>query len=219
MPDDRELWGRIVTGDAPSFDGFYRENAPRLQGFVRQIVGDPQAAEDIAQETFVQIWNRPNGFQPEPGQRQELQVVGLGTVEVQGDYLDHLPPLVYRPQETLDPDPREFRIVAPVLVRDNQVISKVDGSSIDTGSLDATLMLYVPSDGRYLVSIAPFEGAVEGNVHLGQIGFSLQGHDYLLLTSMPITISEHVWVKHEPEFKASEHMMRRSDRVTINRCS
>jgi RNA polymerase sigma-70 factor (ECF subfamily) len=67
LPDDRELWERIVKGDAASFDAFYRENAPRLQAFVRQIVGNPQAAEDIAQETFIQIWNRPNGFQPERG--------------------------------------------------------------------------------------------------------------------------------------------------------
>ena len=28
---------------------------------------------------------------------------------------------------------------------------------------------------------------------------------------MPITVSEHVWVKHEPDFKPSEHMTRQSD--------
>jgi hypothetical protein len=28
---------------------------------------------------------------------------------------------------------------------------------------------------------------------------------------MPITISEHVWVKHEASFKPSEHMTRQSD--------
>ena len=28
---------------------------------------------------------------------------------------------------------------------------------------------------------------------------------------MPITVSEHVWVKHEPDFKASEHMVRQSE--------
>lgn len=67
MPDDRELWEKIVKGDAVSFDSFYRENAPRLQAFLRQIVGNPQAAEDVAQETFIQIWNRPNGFKPERG--------------------------------------------------------------------------------------------------------------------------------------------------------
>jgi hypothetical protein len=85
------------------------------------------------------------------------------------------------------------------------------GSSIDTGSPDATLMLYAPTQGRYLVSVVPFDGAVEGIVHLGQIKFSLDGHDYLLLTSTPITISDHVWIKHERDFKPSERMVRSSD--------
>lgn len=147
----------------------------------------------------------------DPGNKQEIQVANLGTLEVEAEYLDHIPPLVYRPQETLDPNPREFRIVAPVLVRDNEVIANADGSSIDTGSPDATLMLYVPGEGRYLVSSVPFESAVEGSVHLGKITFSLEGHGYLLLTSMPITVSDHVWVKHEPSFRPSEHMTRQSD--------
>src|SRR5215469_1383231 len=146
-----------------------------------------------------------------PGEEQEIEVAGLGKVGLQREYLDHVPSLAYRPQETLDPNPREFRIVTPVLVRDNEVIAKVDGNSINTGDADATLMLYVPGEGRYLMSIAPFEGASEGNVHLGQIAFSLDGHDYLLLTSTPITVSEHVWVKQEPEFKPSERMVRQAD--------
>jgi len=147
----------------------------------------------------------------EPGEKQEIQVVGFGPIEVEGEYLDHIPPLLWLPQEALDPNPKEFRIVAPVLVRDNRVIANANGSSIDHGASDPTLMLYVPGEGRYLVSVVPFEGAVEGTVHLGRITFSLDGHDYLLLTSMPITISEHVWVKHETDFKPSERMVRPSD--------
>jgi hypothetical protein len=147
-----------------------------------------------------------------PGDKQEIQVAGLGPIEIESEFLDHIPPLVYLPQETLDPSPKEFRIVAPVLVRDNEVIANAgSGSSIDTGTPDATLMLYVPKEGRYLVSTVPFEGAVGGTVHLGQIAFTLEGHDFLLLTSMPITVSEHVWIKHEPNFKPSERMVRASD--------
>jgi RNA polymerase sigma-70 factor, ECF subfamily len=67
LADDQEIWKRISQGDADSFDAFYRENAPRLQVFLRHVIGNPQAAEDIVQETFTQIWNRPNGFQPERG--------------------------------------------------------------------------------------------------------------------------------------------------------
>jgi RNA polymerase sigma-70 factor, ECF subfamily len=64
LADDRELWQQIRAGDAAAFDAFYRDNAPRLQAFLRQMVGSAQAAEDIMQESFIQIWSRPNGFQP-----------------------------------------------------------------------------------------------------------------------------------------------------------
>lgn len=148
----------------------------------------------------------------ESDQKKEIVVPGFGTIEMEGKYLDHVPALLYSPDEALDPKPNEFRVVSPVLVRDNEVIANVEGStSIETGDPDAALMFYVPKGGRYLVSIRPFDGAEEGTVHLGQIKFSLEGHDYLLLTSMPITPAEHVWVKHEPDFKPSERMVRRSE--------
>ena len=148
----------------------------------------------------------------ESGQQKEIVVPGFGTIEVEGKYLDHVPALLYSPEEALDPKPNEFRVVSPVLVRDNLVIANAEGSSsIDTGDPDATLMFYVPNEGRYLVSVRPFNGAEQGTVHLGQIKFSLEGHDYLLLTSMPITTADHVWVKHEPDFRPSERMVRRSD--------
>lgn len=175
----------------------------------KYVPGDGDTEVDYSEALFKDIPEKVLSL--EPSEKQEFEVAGLGKIEVEGEYLDHIPPLVYRPQETLDPNPKEFRIVAPVLVRDNQVIANADGSSIDTGSPDATLMLYVPGEGRYLISEVPFEGAVGGGVHLGKITFSLESHDYLLLTSMPITVSEHVWVKHEPSFKPSEHMTRQSD--------
>lgn len=67
MADDREVWSRIIRQDATVFDAFYQEHAPRLLAFLRALVGDRQAAEDLVQETFFQIWTRPNGYQPERG--------------------------------------------------------------------------------------------------------------------------------------------------------
>lgn len=67
MTDDREVWDRICRGDARAFDAFYREALPRLRAFVRQLLGDDSAAEDVAQEAFIQLWRRPNGFDPERG--------------------------------------------------------------------------------------------------------------------------------------------------------
>jgi RNA polymerase sigma-70 factor, ECF subfamily len=67
LPDDRQLWQKICEGDAQAFDEFYRQNAPRLEIFLRHVVGNRQAAEDIMQETFTYLWSRPNGFRPERG--------------------------------------------------------------------------------------------------------------------------------------------------------
>ncbi len=148
----------------------------------------------------------------EPGSKQEISVPGLGEVELTGEYLDHVPALRFRPEEPLDPRKNEFRIVSPVLIRGKEVVFNLGGSdSTDSGDPDATLMIYFPGEGRYLISTVPFEGAVEGNVELGQIKFSLEGQGYALLTAMPTTRSEHVWVTHEPRYKLSEHMEGASD--------
>ncbi len=67
MAEDRELWERICRGDTKAFDGFYEENVSPLNGFLRQLLGNTHAAEDVAQETFLHFWHKPNGFRPENG--------------------------------------------------------------------------------------------------------------------------------------------------------
>jgi RNA polymerase sigma-70 factor (ECF subfamily) len=67
LANDQALWELICRRDVRAFDAFYRENAPRLQAFLRHAVGNRQAAEDIMQETFTHLWQRPNGFRPERG--------------------------------------------------------------------------------------------------------------------------------------------------------
>ncbi len=64
MPGDEELWDKLSRRDARAFEGFYRENCPRLHSFVKACVGSSQAADDVAQETFLQLWKHPNGFNP-----------------------------------------------------------------------------------------------------------------------------------------------------------
>lgn len=67
LEEDRELWDRIRRGDARAFDGLYRSQGPRLEAFLRRMLGNSQAAEDVLQEMFTRIWEHPNGFQPERG--------------------------------------------------------------------------------------------------------------------------------------------------------
>lgn len=67
MADDREVWERICRGDAAAFDALYRSYRPKLEVFFRRVLCNRQAAEDVMQETFAGIWQRPNGFEPERG--------------------------------------------------------------------------------------------------------------------------------------------------------
>jgi len=64
MPGDEDLWRKLSRRDAAAFESFYREHCPRLHSFVQACVGSAQAADDVAQETFLQLWKHPNGFNP-----------------------------------------------------------------------------------------------------------------------------------------------------------
>ena len=65
--DDRQLWEGIRRKDASAFDAVYRTYSPGLQGFLKQLLGNRQVAEDVTQETFASFWHHPNGFDPERG--------------------------------------------------------------------------------------------------------------------------------------------------------
>jgi RNA polymerase sigma-70 factor (ECF subfamily) len=65
--DDRELWEGIRRKEEGAFDALYQTCGAGLQSFLRQLLGNRHAAEDVAQETFASIWQRPNGFDPERG--------------------------------------------------------------------------------------------------------------------------------------------------------
>jgi RNA polymerase sigma-70 factor (ECF subfamily) len=75
--EDRNLWTKIGAGDAEAFDALYRDSGPRLRAFLRQLLPSEQAAEDVMQETFTQIWRRPRGFDPERGSLRGY-VFGIG---------------------------------------------------------------------------------------------------------------------------------------------
>jgi RNA polymerase sigma-70 factor, ECF subfamily len=63
----QELWDLIRTGDAEAFTRFFRSHEERLRNFLTRAVGDAKAAEDIGQQTFLALWQHPNGFNPGRG--------------------------------------------------------------------------------------------------------------------------------------------------------
>lgn len=55
---DQEIFRRMVSGDDEAFPTFYRRLAPVLFSVVYEILHDQKEAEDVLQESFVQMWKK-----------------------------------------------------------------------------------------------------------------------------------------------------------------
>jgi len=231
-PDGEVLHVALATDGEPGSDGFAHFSAVPTGGifsmsvrFLRReddrvelgvktryenpdpnFTGDAeQRLKDIVQQS---LW-------VEPGRNAEISVPGLGSIQFAGDFIDHKPPSFFSPEDTVDPKANEFRIVSPVLIRGREVVfNEVGASSTGDTSRGTGVSIYWPGEGRFLFSSAPFKDAVEGSVFESQIKFSVEGQEYLLLTAVPATRATHVWMKHEPRYKPSEHNTGERDDVS-----
>jgi RNA polymerase sigma-70 factor, ECF subfamily len=56
--DDTELLAGLRRGDDTVFAEIFRSFYPSLVGAAERLLGDPAAAEDVAQEVMVELWRR-----------------------------------------------------------------------------------------------------------------------------------------------------------------
>lgn len=55
---------RAARGDKAGFSELYRRTAPKLNGIVRRILQQEDAAGEALQETYVRIWQNAGSFDP-----------------------------------------------------------------------------------------------------------------------------------------------------------
>jgi RNA polymerase sigma-70 factor (ECF subfamily) len=58
---------RMDLSDAATFARAYDEHAPAVYGTALRVLGNPAAAQDVAQDVFLRVWRRPGGFDPARG--------------------------------------------------------------------------------------------------------------------------------------------------------
>jgi RNA polymerase sigma-70 factor (ECF subfamily) len=66
-PDDSALLQAIASRDKDAFQRLYDRHAAMLFGLALKILGDRADAEDVLQETFVQVWKTANSFEERRG--------------------------------------------------------------------------------------------------------------------------------------------------------
>ncbi len=58
-----ELVARACRGDVNAFEDLYREHAGRVYGLCLRMTGQPESAEDLTQDTFVNAWRSLPGYE------------------------------------------------------------------------------------------------------------------------------------------------------------
>jgi RNA polymerase sigma-70 factor (ECF subfamily) len=53
--------------DPRQFDLAYREHSARVRSAAQRVLADAAAAEDVAQDVFIRLWQRPHLFDPTRG--------------------------------------------------------------------------------------------------------------------------------------------------------
>ena len=58
---------RVAAGDSEAFARVYDEVSSRVYGITLRVIGDPHQAEEVAQETLVEVWRTATRFDPSRG--------------------------------------------------------------------------------------------------------------------------------------------------------
>ena len=61
------LIAAIATGDRDAFSRFYDLAAPLAYGLIRRVLRDPDAAAEVLQEVFWQVWKEAAQYDPKRG--------------------------------------------------------------------------------------------------------------------------------------------------------
>ena len=64
---DGDLVVRIARGDRVAFEALYRRYVRSVYALALRRLGDPQSAEDAAQEAFAAVWRSARTYRPERG--------------------------------------------------------------------------------------------------------------------------------------------------------
>lgn len=78
--DDQTLARRASTGDEPAFGQLMRRHKDALYRLIRRLTGDPDAAYDLLQESFVAAWRNMHRFDPDRPFLPWVQRIALNKV-------------------------------------------------------------------------------------------------------------------------------------------
>jgi RNA polymerase sigma-70 factor (ECF subfamily) len=64
---DEELVARLAGEDVRALEILYDRHSRSVMSLAYKMLGESETAEEVVQETFMRLWNRPTAFSPERG--------------------------------------------------------------------------------------------------------------------------------------------------------
>ena len=141
-----------------------------------------------------------------PGQTVSVPGTGELKLALTGEWADHIP-VTGGSKQLLDPGPNEIRLTSPLLLKNNQVVGDMANGNAGTDEAGGGVFLYIPGEGRFILSPTPIEGAIPAKVQLNRVSFESKGQTYVIVTGTPISRAGDFWILHDVAYKPSPETM------------
>ena len=146
------LIARIAAGDRDAFSRFYDLLAPTAFGLIRRVLRDPEAAADVLQEVFWQVWREAPQYDPKRGSPEAWLVMRAKTRAI-----DRLRSIRRR----------DRTFVAPVdesVARSSEEPAENPAVVAEDRSLIQTALAQLPEPQRRVIEMAFFEGLTQSEI-------------------------------------------------------
>lgn len=146
------LIAAIAAGDRDAFSRFYDLTAPMAFGLIRRVLRDPEAAAEVLQEVFWQVWQDASRYDPTRGSPEAWLVTRAKTRAI-----DRLRSMRRRDRTFVAPvdesvaQRREEPAENPAVVAEDK-------------SLVQTALAQLPEAQRRVIELAFFEGLTQSEI-------------------------------------------------------
>ena len=143
---------RIATGDRDAFSRFYDLLAPTAFGLIRRVLRDPEAAAEVLQEVFWQVWREAPQYDSRRGSPEAWLVMRAKTRAI-----DRLRSIRRR----------DRTFVAPVdesVARSTHEPAENPAVVAEDRSLVQTALAQLPEPQRRVIELAFFDGLTQSEI-------------------------------------------------------
>ena len=197
--DHNHCGGLAQTGGSNLFYGVkaLKKEAGRVLLSVRLRV-DPLRPAGYGPDTDSSLPETQTWFTP--GETLSLPGTGKLQLALAGQWADHIP-VTLGSNALLDPGPNEIRLTSPLLLKNNKVAGEMFNSFAAADRSGEGAFLYIPGEGRFILSPTPIAGAIPAKVQLNRVSFESNGQAYIIVTGTPVSREASLWVLHDLGYK------------------